>query len=154
MTPPAVPPFVEWVAVMRKAWSGDPLWSVQAFRLALYSVESHTFDRQTNGKLPKAPNFDQLTRAIGSVAANIAEGYSRSSLADRNRFYEYALGSAREAIAWYDALRFELGALTDDRQATLIQIRRLLLTTLRTSHAGTTLSSISDSTRVTPASEP
>ena len=119
---------------MKTTQTGDPLWTVQAYRLALYAIECHSFDRQAHRPLVHAPTFDQLTRAIGSVAANIAEGYSRSSRADQNRFYEYALGSAREAITWYDTIRIELGVLTDDRQATLIQIRRLLLTTLRTSH--------------------
>jgi four helix bundle protein len=44
---------------------------------------------------------DQLYRSLGSVSANIAEGYSRGSGRDRARFYEYALGSARESRDWY-----------------------------------------------------
>ncbi len=40
---------------------------------------------------------DQLFRAVGSVHANISEGYSRQSGKDQARFYEYALGSDREA---------------------------------------------------------
>jgi four helix bundle protein len=75
--------------------------------------------------------LDQLTRALGSISANIAEGYSRGTISDRCRFYSYALGSSREAIAWYDTLRLELGDVASDRQAKLVQIRRLLLTTLR-----------------------
>ena len=39
----------------------------------------------------------QLYAAIGSIAANIGEGYSRSSGKDRARIFEYALGSVREA---------------------------------------------------------
>jgi four helix bundle protein len=147
MTPPEAPSFMEWIVGMSEARRGDPLWSVQAYRFALYAIECHTYDRQTNAELRAAPEFDQLTRAIGSVAANIAEGYSRSSLADRNRLYDYALGSVREAITWCDALRFALGAVTDDRQATLIRVRRLLLTTLRTSRAGSARSALSDPSR-------
>jgi hypothetical protein len=37
---------------------------------------------------------DQLYRSLGSISANLAESYSRSSRKDRARFYEYALGSA------------------------------------------------------------
>jgi four helix bundle protein len=147
MTLPAVAPFADWVAAMRETRIGDALWSVQAYQLASYAIACHTYDRQANAEFSKAPEFDQLSRAIGSVAANIAEGYSRSSVVDRNRFYDYALGSAREAITWYDTLRFALGSLTDDRQATLISVRRLLLTTLRTSRAESVRSAISDSTR-------
>ncbi len=154
MTIPTLPAFAEWVAGASGVRRGDPIWSVRAYRLALYAIECHGCDRQTNTDLRNAPEFDQLTRAIGSTAANIAEGYSKSSIADRNRFYEYALGSAREAITWYDALRFQLGALTDDRQATLIQVRRLLLTMLKTSRTDTTLPSISDSTRKPSAEKP
>ena len=147
MTLPLVAPFGDWVAVMREARRGDALWSVQAYQLASYAIECHTYDRQTNAEFSKAPEFGQLSNAIGSIAANIAEGYSRPSVIDRNRFYDYALGSAREAITWYDTLRFALGAITDDRQATLIKVRRLLLTTLRTSRAEGTRSVISDPTR-------
>jgi four helix bundle protein len=68
-----------------------------------------------------------------AIRALLAEGYSRASSADRARFYGYALGSTREAITWYNSLRTELGPVTDARQDSLLQIRRLLLTTLRRS---------------------
>ena len=126
-------PFADWEKAAGAGLSGDPLWSVQAYRIAQYSVECHTFDRRTNPRLVAAPAFGQLTRALGSIGANIAEGYSRGSAADRARFYDYALGSTREAISWYNTLHIELGPGVDDRRATLIQIRRLLLTTLRNS---------------------
>ena len=86
----------------------------------------------------KAPALDQLTRAVGSVAANIAEGYSRFSGPDRVRFYGYALGSVREAIAWYGTLGAELGTVAAERQAMLVQIRRLLLTTVKRARADST----------------
>jgi four helix bundle protein len=123
--------FAEWERRADDARTGDPLWSMQAYRLSMYALDSHTFDRRSNSRLIKAPAVDQLTRAIGSVSANIAEGYSRGSISDRSRFYGYALGSAREAIVWYDGLRIELGDITDVRQGILIQIRRLLLATLK-----------------------
>jgi four helix bundle protein len=72
---------------------------------------------------------DQLTRALGSIAANIAEGYSRGTGKDRAHFYEYALGSARESRTWFflarHALREEIVA---HRMRLLGQIIRLLLT--------------------------
>jgi four helix bundle protein len=123
--------FAAWEKLAADGRTGDPLWSVQAYRLSVYALDCHTFDRRAHARLAKAPAFDQLTRAIASISANIAEGYSRGSRADRARFYGYALGSAREAIAWYDSLRIELGATVDMRQGVLIQVRRLLLTTLK-----------------------
>ena len=74
---------------------------------------------------------DQLYRAVGSVAANIAEGYSKSSRRDQTRFYEYALGSAREARTWYYQGRHVLPeAVTAHRTELLTQIIRLLLATI------------------------
>ena len=72
---------------------------------------------------------DQLYRAIGSIGANLAEGYSRGTGKDRARFYEYALGSAREGRDWYFKSRFVLGeSIANHRMELLSQIVRLLLT--------------------------
>jgi four helix bundle protein len=147
-----LPTFAEWAAAADDSRTGDPLWSVQAFRLGLYAIECHTADRRAIAALSNAPALDQATRAIGSIAANIAEGYSRASITDRNRFYGYALGSTREAIAWYDTLRIELADVATERQSTLIQVRRLLLTTLKRARSESALAAISDTTR-TPSRE-
>jgi len=70
----------------------------------------------------------QLYAAVGSIAANIAEGYSRSSGKDRARIFEYALGSVRESMTWYYAAEPVLGeSLVSDRLDKLEQIRRMLL---------------------------
>jgi len=70
---------------------------------------------------------EQLCRAIGSISANIAEGYSRSSGRERAHFYEYALGSARESREWYYQGRHVLGDLTTSaRMTALSSIIRLL----------------------------
>jgi four helix bundle protein len=148
-----MPTFAEWVAAADDAIAGDPLWSMQAYRLGMYAIDCHTADRRAIVALATAPALDQVTRAIGSVAANIAEGYSRSSITDRNRFYGYALGSAREAIAWYDSLRAEIGEAATERQATLIQVRRLLLTILKRTRSESALAAISDPTRKSPRKE-
>ena len=154
MTDVSIPPFSQWVTGADRSRSGDPLWSVQAYRFSLYAVDCHTFDRRANAELRKAAALDQLTRAVGSISANIAEGYSRSSIADRTRFYGYALGSTREAIAWYDSLKIELGDRVEDRLAILIQIRRLLLTTLRNARPEGTVVAMRDSLRKTENSDP
>lgn len=70
----------------------------------------------------------QLYTATGSIRANLSEGYSRSSGADRARLFEYALGSARECRDWYALARPVLGDdLTDQRDAILVQIIHILL---------------------------
>ena len=69
----------------------------------------------------------QLYTAVGSIAANLGEGYSRSSGRDRARFFEYALGSARESTIWYKAAARVLDPETVAvRDAALEEIKRLL----------------------------
>lgn len=73
----------------------------------------------------------QLYAAVGSIAVNIAEGYSRSSGRDRVRFYEYALGSVRESMKWYRCGQPVLGdECATDRLDRLEEMRRLLLATI------------------------
>jgi four helix bundle protein len=70
----------------------------------------------------------QLYRAVGSIAANLAEGYGHSSGRDRARIFEYALGSARESMVWYQAAVPVLKG--DDvglRVNKLEEIRRMLI---------------------------
>jgi four helix bundle protein len=53
---------------------------------------------------------DQLYRSLGSISANLTEGYSRSKGLDRARFFEYSLGSARESRDWYYKSKQSLSA--------------------------------------------
>ncbi|MEO7822052.1 MAG: four helix bundle protein [Gemmatimonadaceae bacterium] len=70
----------------------------------------------------------QLYSAVGSIAANLGEGYSRSSGRDRARIFEYALGSVRESMTWYRSGEPVLGAeVARARHDKLEEIRRLLL---------------------------
>lgn len=69
-----------------------------------------------------------MYEAIGSIGANLAEGYSRGTGKDRARFYEYALGSAREGRDWYYKGRHVLGEpVTNHRISLITHIVRLLL---------------------------
>ena len=70
----------------------------------------------------------QLYAAVGSIAANLGEGYSRSSGRDRARIFEYALGSARESMSWYRSAEPILGSsIIRARLDKLEEIRRMLL---------------------------
>ena len=94
--------FEEWLAAVPQELTGDPLWRMEAYRLALFAADLAWHDVcklvQDKRTISLA---DQLFRAVGSVHANISEGYSRQSSKDQARFYEYALGSDREARGWY-----------------------------------------------------
>jgi four helix bundle protein len=100
----------KWEASVPSVLKADVLWKLAAYRLSTFlsdlawrDVTKLMKDRRTLGL------SDQLYRATGSIGANIAEGYSRSTGKDRTRFYEYALGSARESRDWYFKARFVLG---------------------------------------------
>ncbi len=112
----------------------DPLLRVQAYRLALEAMQDA---REDTGVMRDEPAMRevavQLVRAAGSIAANIAEGYSRGTTADRRKFYEYALGSTRECLVWYEAA--PPASLLSSRIDRLVSIRRLLLTMIRNSRA-------------------
>jgi hypothetical protein len=70
-----------------------------------------------------------LYRSSGSISANLAEGYSRGTGKDRARFYEYALGSARESRDWYFKARHFLGeAVFEHRLQLLTRVIQLILT--------------------------
>lgn len=122
--------YESWLKTVPSEISGDTLWHVEAHRLALFLADvgwqdvcKLMQDRRMQGVA------DQLYRAVGSIAANLSEGYSRNSGKDRVRFYEYALGSARESRGWFYKSRHVLGAeVTDHRIRFCTQIIRLLLT--------------------------
>jgi len=79
--------YEQWEQSVPQTLTGDVLWKVQVYRLALYAaaagwqdVTKLVQDRRT------AALSDQLYRSLGSISANIAEGYSRSSSRDRPVF--------------------------------------------------------------------
>jgi len=122
--------YEEWAGSVPDAITGDLVWKVEAYRLALFLADLGWHDVTRLSQDRRTLNLsDQLYRSIGSICANLAEGYSRSTGKDRARFYEYALGSARESRDWYYKGRHILGnEITSHRLRLLTQIIRLLLT--------------------------
>jgi four helix bundle protein len=122
--------YEEWAQTVPETLRRDPLWTVTTYRFALFladlcwqDVTKLERERRTAGLC------DQLYRAVGSVGANLAEGYSRSTGKERAHFYEYSLGSARESRHWYHQGRHVLGEdVLQHRFGLLDQIIRLLVT--------------------------
>jgi len=101
-----------WEKDCSRAITSDVIWKLDVYRAALF--------------------FLHLRRAAGSVSANLAEGYSRSTRADRLRFLGFALGSARECVSWYQAAREVLpDEAIEARLHLLSRIRALLLGLIR-----------------------
>lgn len=124
--------YQEWDISVPEEIKQDSLWRVTAYRLSLLVGDLGWEDvKRISGTRYLWGIADQLYRALGSISANIAEGYSRSTGKDRARFYEYALGSARESREWYFKARHVLsGEVHDHRVALLTRIVQLLLTTI------------------------
>lgn len=92
----------EWLETVPPEITNDPIWKLEVYRLALFAG-----DIGWNDVLSLSRNnlmwsvADQLHRSLGSISANLTEGYSRSKGLDRARFFEFSLGSARESRDWY-----------------------------------------------------
>ena len=87
----------------------DPIWRLPAYRYALYLADLVQQDVAKIRANPRTRSLtDQLVSAVASISANIAEGYSRTSPAERARFFEYADSSAREARDWLFKVRHAL----------------------------------------------
>ena len=122
--------YADWEQRVPEAMTVDSLWKMKAYRLALFlgdigwhDVTKLSQDRRT------VRVSGQLYEALGSMSANLAEGYSRGTGKDRARFYEYSLGSARESRDWYFKGRYVLNEkVINHRFQFLTEIIRLLLT--------------------------
>ncbi len=121
--------YQEWEQTVPATITGDALWTVRVYRLALFAADIGWHDVTNLSQDKRVVGLaDQLYRALGSISANIAEGYSRGSVKDQARFYEYALGSARESRDWYYKGRHMLNdKVTEHRLDLLTNIIRLLL---------------------------
>ena len=122
--------FQEWMEKVSPDFKDDVLWKMTVFRISMFLGELSWYDVTklvADRRMIKLS--DQLYEAVGSVDANIAEGYSRSSGKDRARFMEYSLGSARESRQWYYKGRHVLSEKVAFHRIQLLpQIIRLLLT--------------------------
>ncbi len=127
--------YEEWEANVPACIRDDVLWTQRAYRIALFLTSLVRSDYATLHAVHH-PLADQLYRAVGSIGANIAEGYSRSGARERAHFFEYALGSTRESRHWYFAVSEELGDGAGlHRLAQLTEVARLLVVMIRASRS-------------------
>jgi four helix bundle protein len=122
-----------WERTCHPAITSDVIWKLDAYRASLFLIHLARRDMRRASKR----DFDaelsrQLLRSAGSVSANLAEGFSRSTRADRLRFLDYALGSDRECVSWYETAADVVPPETrSDRFILLARIRSLLLGLIR-----------------------
>jgi four helix bundle protein len=119
----------EWEKSVPAVLHEDLLWKMKVYRYALFLSDICWSDVSKLAQDVRTKSLsNQLYRAIGSIAANLEEGYSKKSAKDRARFYEYALGSARESRGWYYRARHILGdKVFEHRSALLTEVIKMLL---------------------------
>ena len=129
----------QWEQEVPHVISDNPLWDSVFYRKALYIFDLAWDDCQvlmndTRGKAVAG----QLIRSVGSISANIEEGYSRGFGKDYTRFLRIALGEARESQGWYYRGRRLLSEETiADRLNLLDEVIRLLVTVIKSQQTPT-----------------
>ena len=121
--------FEEWATSVPKCITEDSLWQVKAYQLGLFAADIGWADVTRLSSDPRTVSLsDQLYRSLDGISATIAEGYSRSTGKERARYYEFALGSARESRDHYFKSRHILGeAVVQHRLDILTRIVQLTL---------------------------
>lgn len=121
-----------WEANLPTEITSDAVWTCAAYRLATFICDRSWDDLDRLRSNPRTVDVsDQLGRALRGIGATYTEAYSRRSCKDRCRYYEYSLGSAREARDWAFKGRRVLGdARTQEMLTLLARIIRLLMTTI------------------------
>ena len=103
--------YAEWLRTVPSEITNDPIWKLEVYRLALFIDDIDWQDVLALSKNNLMWSVaDQLHRSLGSISANLTEGYSRSKGLDRARFFEFSFGSARESRDWYYKSRHVLSA--------------------------------------------
>jgi four helix bundle protein len=122
--------YEEWEKTAPSSMKIDLVWKVTACRHALFLRDLFWEDISSPLKDKRTISIaDQLYRAVSSIGANIAEGYSCSTGKDRVLFYQCALGSTREARDWYYKGRYILGKQVFEQRLKIIsEFVRLLVT--------------------------
>jgi len=121
--------YAEWESQVPAEIRQDPLWKMDAYRLALYLYDLAWEDCRRLLADPRGRAVaEQLIRSVGSICANIEEGYGRGFGKSFAQFLGYSLGSARETRGWYYRGRKLLGdAVIQARCDLLTQLTALLV---------------------------
>jgi four helix bundle protein len=124
--------FLQWELSVPKEFQQDALWHSTAYRMGLFIPDRCRSDLDRLILDPRTSHAaKQCADALESISTNYAEAYSRSTSADRTRFYEYSLGSTRESRDWWFKLRRALPQpLCDEVLAFLTRIIQLLTVTI------------------------
>ncbi|NUM68406.1 four helix bundle protein [candidate division KSB1 bacterium] len=125
--------YEEWLANVPDSIKKDRLWEFPAYQkaLLLYDLAWEDCEKMLPDVRGRG-NADQLNRSVGSISANMEEGYGRGFGREYDYFLRIALGSARESRGWYyRSRRFLPSKVLQHRYALLDEIIALLVSKLR-----------------------
>lgn len=94
------------VLVLERIVMAEPTFDHERLDVSRLSIEHVAFSYRIAKSLSgvNRPARDQWLRAAQSIPLNIAEGNGKTSLKDKNRFFEIARGSALECASIHDVL--------------------------------------------------
>ncbi|MCP4535922.1 MAG: four helix bundle protein [Chloroflexi bacterium] len=125
--------FEEWRDDVAGRISSSPLWNSIGYQKTLFLYDLVWFDcEKLIQDLRGKAIAQQLIRSIGSISANMEEGYGRGFGKDYARFLSYSLGSARETQGWYFRAKHLLSeSVASHRYALVDEIIALLVTIIK-----------------------
>lgn len=125
----------KWAEIIPIEMKEDVAWRLEAYRLGLFLSDACWKDTEKIIEIKRFSLADQLYRSVGSISANIIEGYSRRSKKEKARFYEISLGSAREARDWYfksrHAISYDLSYTRIKMLTSIIKLLQSMITDQR-----------------------
>jgi four helix bundle protein len=94
--------FEEWQESVHTRIRTGPLWQFQVYPKALFAYDLAWSDcdyllKDERGK----PVARQLIRSVGSISANVEEGFGRGYGKEYSYHLRIAIGEARESQGWY-----------------------------------------------------
>ena len=94
--------FDNWKQNVHPSIQKDPLWNFLAYQKSLFAYDLmwEDCDNLLEDERGKAV-ARQLTRSVGSISANIEEGFGRGYGRDYAYRLKIAIGEARESRGWY-----------------------------------------------------
>ncbi len=91
-----------WLRNVHSSLVDDPLWSFQLYPKTLFAYDLAWEDCESLlGDERGKAIARQLIRSVGSISANIEEGYGRGYGKEYAYHLRVAMGEARESRGWY-----------------------------------------------------
>jgi len=121
--------YQDWFNQAPSRLARDPLWSYEAYRLALFAAEIGWQDVSAFEKEEETRVFSaELDRAVGSINLKLARGFSQPSPEERASLSEDSLRSVRDSQELYKKAGHILGEMVISHRIRLLdKIGRLLI---------------------------